>query len=171
MICRRRRLTSIGCLMVWAFPAMGGQPETPEILPPANQAQFTLADLEQLALERNPTLLQAAARVRGARGKALQAGLYPNPTLGYTSEQIGVEGTAGELQGAFVEQDIVTGGKLQLSRAKYLQEVRQAQIQVEAQQYRVTYSVRLAFYETLARQRQTEIRRELVTNAENALES
>src|SRR5438270_2881569 len=37
-----------------------------------------LPDLEQLALQNNPTLKQAALQVEAARGKALQAGLSPN---------------------------------------------------------------------------------------------
>src|SRR6266404_909425 len=52
-------------------------------------AAISLADLEQLALQHNPTLAQAALQVEAARGKALQAGLYPNPTVGYTGELIG----------------------------------------------------------------------------------
>ncbi len=48
----------------------------------AKPAAMNLADLEQLALEHNPTLAQAAAQVEAARGRAVQAGLYPNPTVG-----------------------------------------------------------------------------------------
>ena len=44
-----------------------------------------------------------------------------NPVIGYTSEQIGVNGTVGETQGGFVSQEFVTGGKLRLSRAKWAQ--------------------------------------------------
>src|SRR5581483_10831430 len=43
---------------------------------------LTVADLEQLALAHNPTLIQAAAFVDAARGKALQAGLPFNPVVG-----------------------------------------------------------------------------------------
>ena len=131
----------------------------------------SLADLEAMALSRNPTLTQAAARVGMSQGAALQAGLYPNPTVGYTAEQIGVEGTAGELQGAFVQQEIVTGGKLRLSRAKYRQEAYQAQIQAEAQCGRVLNGVRLAYYEVLAAQRLTEIAREQLRISEAAVET
>jgi cobalt-zinc-cadmium efflux system outer membrane protein len=127
---------------------------------------FRLADLEQIALARNPTLVQADAQVRISRGKALQAGLYPNPHMGYVADQIGVEGTAGEFQGGFIEQEIVTAGKLGLSRSKYLQESRQAEIQVVAQRYRILQGVRAAYYETLARQQRLELRRKLAANAE-----
>jgi cobalt-zinc-cadmium efflux system outer membrane protein len=131
-------------------------------------ASFTLKSLEETALARNPTLVQAGAQVRISRGKALQAGLLPNPSIGYVSEQMGAEGTAGELQGMFVEQEIITGRKLQLSRAKFMQEARQAELQVMAQQYRVLYSVRVAFYNTLARQVRLELRRQLRDNSDEA---
>lgn len=132
----------------------------------AEKKWLTLADLEQIALERNPTLVQADAQIRISRGKALQAGLYPNPEVGYVAEQIGVEGTAGELHGGFVEQEIVTAGKLRLSRSKYSQETRQAQIQVVAQRYRVLHGVRSLYYEILARQQRLDLRQRLSTNAE-----
>jgi outer membrane protein TolC len=52
---------------------------------------LTLSELEQMSLEQNPTLVQAGAQVRMSRGNALQAGLYPNPTVGYVADQIGAE--------------------------------------------------------------------------------
>jgi cobalt-zinc-cadmium efflux system outer membrane protein len=125
-----------------------------------------LTTLEQLALERNPTLIQAGAQVRISRGKAFQAGLHPNPEIGYAAEQIGVEGTAGEFQGMFFEQQIITGGKLQLSRSKYIQEARQAELQVLAQRYRVLFGVRTAYYTALARQRRLQLRDRLYQNSQ-----
>lgn len=132
---------------------------------------LTLSTLEQWALESNPTLAQAAAQVEMSQGKALQAGLYPNPTVGYIADQIGAAGTAGEFHGMFVQQEIVRGKKLKLSRAKYAQEAVLAQARQEAQQYRVVASVRKAFYQTLATQRQVQIRQELLKNAEDALKT
>src|SRR5438094_10046326 len=51
---------------------------------------LTLGDLEMMALRSNPTLVQASANVDDARGRATQSGLYPNPTVGYVGEQIGL---------------------------------------------------------------------------------
>jgi cobalt-zinc-cadmium efflux system outer membrane protein len=122
-----------------------------------------------MALHGNPTLAQAAATVDASRGKAQQAGLYPNPTVGYTGDQIGAAGTAGELQGGFVQQTIVTAGKLRLSRAKYNQEAYEAELLALAQQYRVLNGVRMRFYELLALQRMIELHRTVLENAEEAL--
>lgn len=135
----------------------------------AHTQPLTLEAIIEIALEHNPTLAQADAQRGISNGKALQAGLYPNPNLGYTAEQIGANGTAGELQGLFVQQEIVRGGKLRLSRAKYREEALQAQIHLESQQLRVVASVRKAFYHTLAAQRQVQLRQELLRNADEAL--
>jgi cobalt-zinc-cadmium efflux system outer membrane protein len=116
-------------------------------------------------------LAQAAARIEMSRGKALQAGLYPNPTIGYSAEQIGAQGTAGEFQGGFIQQEIVTAGKLRLSRAKYQQEAYEAEVQATAQQLRVANGIHMAFYDVLAAQRLIEVHRELVQNAEEAVKT
>src|SRR5262245_11181912 len=67
----------------------------PAALAPLPGKALTLGDLETMALRGNPTLAQAAAQVAASRGKALQAGLYPNPTVGYVGDQMGAAGTAG----------------------------------------------------------------------------
>lgn len=151
-----------------ADPPPAAGPET--VLPaPTPVAGMSLAELEQLALQRNPTLVQAGAIVEASRGKALQAGLYPNPTIGYDGDQIGASGTIGELQGGFVQQTIVTAGKLRLSRAKYNQEAYEAELLALAQQYRVLNGVRMRYYDLLALQRMIELRRSLLANAQELL--
>jgi cobalt-zinc-cadmium efflux system outer membrane protein len=130
---------------------------------------ITLEELESIALASNPTLLQARAQVEASLSKALQAGLMPNPIAGYISEQIGAGGGPGETQGGFVEQEIMRGGKLRLSRAKYRQEAIQADLQVRAQQMRIVSGVRIKFFEVLAAQQVVEIERELLQNHEELL--
>src|SRR5262245_34991504 len=44
---------------------------------------LTLADLERMALQANPTLAEAQAAIRAAEGRRVQAGLWPNPVVGY----------------------------------------------------------------------------------------
>ena len=103
---------------------------------PTGDPFFTLAELEEIALANNPTLLQAAARVRAARAKCLQVGLYPNPALLYRGEEMGDEDRAG-LQGAFFSQEIVTAGKLRHRRAVVAHEIQQAEYARQAQCGRV----------------------------------
>jgi cobalt-zinc-cadmium efflux system outer membrane protein len=163
----------VALILLQAWPCLAqSAPEQFEIEPVPAQASsetvFDLAAFEALALDRNPTLVQASAQVRLSRGAALQAGLWPNPEIGYLADQIGADGTAGEFHGGYFQQDIYTGGKLQLSRAKYAQEGRQAQIQIVAQRFRILYDVRAAYYETLVRERRLGLARQLAVNAEDA---
>jgi outer membrane protein TolC len=130
---------------------------------------LTLERLERLAQEHNPTLIQARTQIEGERAKALQAGLYPNPLIGYSGEQIGVNGTAGEFHGRFVQQEIVTAGKLRLSREKYLARASAAEFQALAQEYRVINEVRIRYYQVLGAQERLGIQQELLKNAEDAL--
>ncbi len=118
--------------------AAGGQGEESQSTAPA----LSLEQLEAMALEGNPTLAQAAAQVQAAAGRTLQASLYPNPTVGYSGEEISAHASGGE-HGGFVEQTIVTAGKLGLSRAVFQQEQVQAEELAKAQRLRVLNAVRL----------------------------
>src|SRR5581483_1140913 len=48
-------------------------------------ATLSLGDLERLAVGRNPTLRQAFAQIDASQSRSFQAGLYPNPRIGYQS--------------------------------------------------------------------------------------
>src|SRR5262249_7369820 len=87
----------------------------------------------------------------------------------YVSEQMGAGGGPGETQGGFVEQEIMRGGKLRLSRAKYRQEAVQAELQVLAQRMRVVNDVRMKYYEVLTAQQLVDIERDLLQNHETLL--
>lgn len=112
--------------------------------------EYDLQKLRALATEHNPTLKQALQLIKGEEGKALQAGLWPNPTIAYAGEQIGLDGTAGEFQGGFIRQRIVTGGKLSLSRDKYEARADVARHNLTSQEFRVFNNVNTAYYELLA---------------------
>lgn len=152
-------------------PHVHPEPTIPPPMATQEAVALTLESLEGMALANNPTLVQANAQFQGEQGAAYQAGLPFNPVIGYTSEQIGVNGTAGELQGGYIEQEIVTGGKLRLSRAKYAQRAQIAATNAQAQQQRVLNDVRAQFYRTLAAQRVVEIHRRLVANGEDNLQT
>ena len=113
-------------------------------------------------------LAQAAAGVQAARGQYVQAGLYPNPVIGYQASEIGDEGRAGQ-QGAFVSQEIVTAGKLELSRNVASQEIRQAECVWQSQRFRVLSDVRRSFYDVLVAQRAMELSQQLVRIGEEGV--
>lgn len=127
----------------------------------ANPTPLTLTYLEQLALQNNPTLSVASANVDAARGRQIQAGLRPNPQIGYFGMDIGEDDTAGQ-HGGFVSKEFVTGGKLRICRAVSGQEVEEMQYRLSAQELRVLNDVRMRFYEALTVQRQVELTDELV---------
>jgi cobalt-zinc-cadmium efflux system outer membrane protein len=82
-------------------------------------------------------------------------GVKPNPTIGYFGSQIADAGT--DQHGAFVSQEIVTGGKLAQNR-RVLDRSLQAQLwDFETQKQRVLTDVRVQFYEALAAQRRIEL--------------
>lgn len=167
-------LTAIVSLIQCAGLAQVEPPRQPrESSPPAEPQGvategMTLADLEAIALAHHPTLRQAAARVRAARGGWLQAGLPPNPVVGYQASEIGNDARGGQ-QGAYLAQEFVTGGKLRLNRAAATQEIRQAEAALVAQRYRVLNDVRIAYYEVLAAQRTEELSQELVRIGEDGV--
>lgn len=130
---------------------------------------LTLDTLLSLACQNNPTLRQARLQVAGELATAMQAGLYPNPTLTYQAEQIGVEGTAGEFHGGLVQQEIVTADKRKISREKYLARARSAEFLAVAQQFRVCNDVRVHYWRALGEQQVLGIRRELLKSAEDSL--
>ena len=131
---------------------------------------LTLAALEQRALMRNPTMAQAASEVDAARGRAKQAGLLPNPTIGYSGDEIsrGPVIRGGE-HGVFVEQTIPLGGKLRLSRRIFERQTMQAEALVDAQRARILTDVRMLYYNALAAQRRVEVRERLAGVAAEAV--
>jgi cobalt-zinc-cadmium efflux system outer membrane protein len=122
---------------------------------------FTLEEAQRLAGDTNPTMRQAQAEIRAARSRQQQAGLYPNPTLGYTGDEIRGGSINGGKQGFFVEQSIVTAGKLGKSRDVLGKEVHLAEIEAEEQKLRVQSAVKTAYYRVLAAQELLEARRDL----------
>lgn len=148
----------------------GPRPEELAVGIPERPASLTLPALEEIALSRSPTLAQAAARVQAARGQWVQAGLYPNPIIGYTASEIGDEGAAGQ-QGAFAEQQFVTAGKLGLSRRVEAAELSRVEQEFSAQRFRVLTDLRVEFYRTLVGQQRVELTKDLSAIAFRATEA
>jgi cobalt-zinc-cadmium efflux system outer membrane protein len=130
-----------------------------------------LEDLERMALANNPTMAQADANVRVAQGKARQAGLYPNPTIGYYGDEIRGGYSRGGKQGGFVSQTIVTGGKLGAARRVAGFETGQMAAAGEIQRARIVNNLRSLYYRVLAAQRLVEVRRKLAALAGDAVET
>jgi outer membrane protein, heavy metal efflux system len=140
------------------------EPVYPRLGRAQEQAQgklFTLDDAQRLASESNPTLRQAEAEIRAAKARTQQAALYPNPTIGYTGDEIRGGSVNGGKQGFFLEQSIVTASKLGKSRAVFENETHLAELEAEEQKLRVQNAIKTAFYRVLVTQEILDLRRDL----------
>ena len=137
----------------------------------SEQKTMTLEELQQMALQNNPTFAQSAANIQAAEGRKKQSGLYPNPTVGYQGEQIRGGSFHGGEQGFFVQQDIVLSGRLGLNRTIFDQELKQAETEAEEQKVRVVTNVRMSYIQALAAQQTLELRQHLSKLADDAVET
>jgi outer membrane protein, heavy metal efflux system len=158
-------------VVAFALIAASGQAQTGAPTQPAASLQpITLTELEQLALQNNPTTAAAAAGIEAARGRTRQAGAWPNPVIGYTGEEIKTNALdrRGE-HGFFVEQTIPLGGKLRLSRDMFQRTIEQAEAVRDLQRLRIVSSVRQAFYSVLLTERRIQVQERLAALASEAV--
>ena len=127
-----------------------------------------LDDLLRMSLDQNPALRQAGLDIGAAEGRALQAGLKPNPRVEVNGEEIGRLGGFHTIE---VSQEIVTANKLGLSRAVGLKEVDQATLTLMLRRTELLTTVRQGYFEILALQRRVEALGELVGLASQAYEN
>ncbi len=114
---------------------------------------MTLDALVALGLEQNPRLAKVSFGVEAARGRAYQAGLYPNPLVALTWDELGDKmGSSGVNTLPLVTQELVMGRKLKLSRAAAEREVEQASWGVMAERYAMLSEIRAAYFDVLALQ-------------------
>ena len=114
----------------------------------------TLDEFVELAERSHPRLRAARAAIEAARGKAVQARLYPNPVIaGFTPQAAGHDS---QWSGT-VAQDIVTGGKLRLSQQAALRDVQRAEYELVRARFDVLRDVRQTYYSLLVSQRRLEI--------------
>lgn len=134
-------------------------------------APLTLALCIETALAQHPDLALVAAQADVARGQQVQAGLYPNPTIGYESDDINSPfGGAGK-QGGSITQTIVTAGKLGLSSSVAARGVEVANLKAQARFFDLVARVRSVFYDNLTAQQEVETAREVLRIAQDGLSS
>lgn len=130
---------------------------------------YRLEELEQMALTHNPTLAQATAGISSAKGRRLQSGLYPNPRVGYEGSELRGGAFGGGENGFFIEQPLITAGKLGLNRKIGDAEVRRSEGEAEEQRWKVLNSVRMAYYRVLAGQEMLAMKKSLQRISEDTL--
>ena len=127
----------------------------------------TLDEFVALAERSHPRLLAARASVEAARGKAVQARLYPNPVIAGFSPQI--VGAYSQWAGS-VTQDVVTAGKLRLAQQAALRHVQKSEYELIRARYDVLRDVRQTYYALLVSQRRLEIYKLLLDIAKRSYE-
>jgi cobalt-zinc-cadmium efflux system outer membrane protein len=140
------------------------QPPAEQVPPPEPAADesepWTLSEVLAWTEQNSPDLPAAAAEVEVRRGRAWQAGLYPNPELQGGSTQLGGNGSQ---YFAMLSQEIVTKRKLQLDQAAVCREVQQAEMLFLRTRFDLLTNVRQAFYATLVAQQRLAAVDKLVT--------
>ena len=142
------------------LPAVESFPQLP------SSAGMDLSSLQQVAAQHSPVMRQAMAGVYKSRGLALQAGLYPNPTVGYQGDTIGTARTAG-YNGIFASQEFVTAGKLTHAQNAALMDVRAAEHAARRTRIRLATDVRRNYFKVAIAQEQLQFHRAMaqLTNA------
>jgi cobalt-zinc-cadmium efflux system outer membrane protein len=139
---------------------------------PDRVRSLSLDDLDRMALQNNPTIAQASAEVYSAEGRTMQAGLYPNPIVGYSGEEVSLKDPSDRaIHSIFAEQTIVTAGKLKHNREIFAKEEVQAAEQLETQRTRVLTDVRVIYYQGLGAQKMLELHRNLAGISREAVET
>ncbi len=143
------------------FPPLPGfrPPERFEPLPDGRA--LALDDLQAVVRENSPLLRQARADVLTARGRAINAGAYPNPQLGYEMDTVGTLGTAG-YQGGMWNQTIKTAGKLGLARSAARMDVRNAELALRKARIDLATNVQAGYFAVLVAQQWVEVSHALV---------
>lgn len=169
-----RSLPVITKWAVWAllFASLQDFGEAAEV-PPKHSTEkaagrMTLAELLEIAEEHNPVLGESAAQIEAERGRAVQAGAYPNPTLSSGAGQLG--GSEGEFA-TTLSQEFVTAGKLRLDRRAACKLVERAEIEHIRRRFGLLTDVRRQFYATLVAQQRVEVHTQLAELAEQAYKS
>jgi cobalt-zinc-cadmium efflux system outer membrane protein len=148
------------------FPPLPALKSLPEAQLTADGRALTLTDLQQIALRTNPLIRQAHLDVEAARGTALQAGLSPNPNIGYEAAAIGIGDFNGNRspgqQGVFVEQAIVTMGKLKIAREAALRDAQIAEQKVRQAESDLQTQVRSGYFAVLSARKNFDTNKALV---------
>ncbi len=154
-------------LLLWTSARASSQEVESGMAPPVpiTESALALETLVAIAESSSPNLGQAAAEVEAARGRARQAGLYPNPVASGGAMQLG--GRDSQYYG-LLSQEIVTKRKLQLDQAAVCREVFQAESRYIKVRFELLTAVRQGYFAVLAGQKRVDVLRQLVEIAKKS---
>jgi len=131
------------------FPDLRDSKTEPGAMPQSADSHIGLESLHQFAYSNHPSLRAAAANVESTRGLMIQAGLPPNPKVGYQADTVNTIYTQG-YQGAYLTQTIVTARKLGLAAEAAAVDYANAVVNQRKVWVQVTSNIRRAYFQTLA---------------------
>ena len=137
---------------------------------PQTGGPLSLADLQQIALTSSPVIVRAKADLEASYGQVVQAGLHPNPTIGYEADQVTPGphpplNNAGQ-QGAFLNQLLKFPGKLSLARAVAGFDYVNAHIALRRAEIDVMAAVRSNYFSVLVARESMTVTRRLIEAAD-----
>lgn len=132
---------------------------------------YDLSELINLTLDSNPNLAEVSWAIETARGRAIQAGLYPNPTFSVSGNEISDRTGPGGIWTTFAGQEFVTANKLGLDQSAALKSVDQASLNLMTERYQVFTQVRQAYFEALTLQKRSDILANLVQLADKSVQN
>lgn len=131
----------------------------------SDESTHTLQDLLDSALQSHPQISEASAQVEVAQGLWVQAGLGPNPLVGFSGQQLGSNGQAEQI-GLLIEQRVLRGNKLSLSQMVAAREVGQARQRLTLAVLSVEGRVSRAYVRAVIAQRRMRLVEQLTTMAD-----
>ena len=143
-----------------SFPPLAKLQPDADFQPGPDGVPLTLSDLQKIATTNSPLLRQAASDIEAARGAAIQAGLYPNPTVGYQSNGAGPSG--GPTYGMLLGQSVKTLGKVKLAQDMAMMDLQNAELAYRRAETDLMAAVRTGYYSVLVGQESIRANRGLV---------
>lgn len=142
----------------------------PNALPDSTNGVTRLEDLQQLARENHPGLRAAAASVESARGLMIQAGLPPNPNVGYEADTVRTLNTPG-YHGAYIQQTFIAAQKLGLAAQAAAVDYANAEVNQRKTWVTVQSNVRRSYFQVLGARKRLVLSRALSELSENAYQA
>lgn len=153
------------------FPGLPPVDRDPSALPDATTAGIVgLESLHQIARANHPGLRAAAASVEAARGAMIQAGLPPNPNIGYEADTVRTLNTPG-YKGAYLQQTIITARKLGLAAEAAAVDYANAVISQRKTWVTVTSNIRRSYFQVLASRQRVVLANALLDLSERAYQA
>jgi outer membrane protein, heavy metal efflux system len=152
------------------FPPVSKLDQTVEASPDAAFGPLGLEQLQQMASENNPAIRAEAAAVESARGKMIQAGLPPNPSVGYQADTVRTAFTNG-YHGAYIQQTLITAQKLGLAARAAAVDHANACLNLRKTWYATISEVRRQYFNTLAARKRLELADALLQLSERSYQT